>query len=67
MIKDQIIKKVVDKLTSRSEIGIQKYGTTLDRDDLTLLNWLNHLQEELMDACGYIEKIIALIEEKSKK
>jgi len=67
MIKDQIIKKVVEKITSRSEIGIQKYGTTLDRDDLTLLDWLNHLQEELMDACGYIEKIIALIEEKDKK
>ena len=67
MIKDQIIKKVVDKLTSRSEIGIQKYGTTLDRDDLTLLDWLNHLQEELMDACGYIEKIIVLIEELDKK
>ena len=64
MIKDQIIKKVVEKITSRSEVGIQKYGTTLDRDDLTLLDWLNHLQEELMDACGYIEKIIALIEEK---
>ena len=67
MIKDQIIKKVVDKLTSRSEIGIQKYGTTLDRDDLTLLDWLNHLQEELMDACGYIEKLISLIEDKGKK
>ena len=67
MIRDQIIKKVVDKLTSRSEIGMQKYGTTLDRDDLTLLDWLNHLQEELMDACGYIEKIIALIEDKDKK
>ena len=67
MIKDQIIKKVVEKMTSRSEVGIQKYGTTLDRDDLTLLDWLNHLQEELMDACGYIEKIIALIEDKDKK
>ena len=67
MIKDQIIRKVVEKITSRSEVGMQKYGTTLDRDDLTLLDWLNHLQEELMDACGYIEKIIALIEEKDKK
>ena len=67
MIKDQIIKKVVEKITSRSEVGIQKYGTTLDRDDLSLLDWLNHLQEELMDACGYIEKIIVLIEELDKK
>lgn len=62
-IQDSIIKKVIDKLTSRSQVGIKKYGTTLDRDDLSTKEWLIHLQEELMDACGYIEKLISLIEE----
>ena len=62
-IQDSIIKKVIDKLASRSKVGIKKYGTTLDRDDLSTKEWLIHLQEELMDACGYIEKLISLIEE----
>ena len=62
-IQDSIIKKVIDKLASRSKVGIKKYGTTLDRDDLSTKEWLIHLQEELMDACGYIEKLILLIEE----
>ena len=62
-IQDSIIKKVIDKLATRSKVGIKKYGTTLDRDDLSIKEWLIHLQEELMDACGYIEKLISLIEE----
>lgn len=62
-IQDSIIKKIIDKLASRSQVGIKKYGTTLDRDDLSTKEWLIHLQEELMDACGYIEKLISLIEE----
>jgi hypothetical protein len=62
-IQDSIIKKVIDKLASRSQVGIEKYGTTLDRDDLSTKEWLIHLQEELMDACGYIEKLISLIED----
>ena len=62
-IQDSIIKKVIDKLASRSKVGIKKYGTTLDRDDLSTKEWLIHLQEELMDACGYIEKLISLIED----
>ena len=62
-IQDSIIKKLIDKLASRSKVGIEKYGTTLDRDDLSTKEWLIHLQEELMDACGYIEKLISLIED----
>lgn len=56
-MKDKIVKKVTDKYQHRSDVGIEKYGTTLDRDDLSLLDWLNHLQEELMDATLYIEKL----------
>ncbi len=55
--KDSIVEKVVSKYQERSEVGIKKYNTTLDRKDLNLLDWLNHLQEELMDATLYIEKL----------
>jgi hypothetical protein len=56
-IQDPILLKVLAKYYERSERGVKKYGRTLDRDDLNFLNWLNHLQEELMDATLYIEKL----------
>jgi hypothetical protein len=54
---DSILEEVIYKMRERSEIGIKKYGTTLDREDLSHLDWLNHLQEELMDAILYIQKL----------
>ena len=48
---------MIEKFISRSEMGMKKYGTNLDRDDLELLDWINHSQEELMDAILYLEKI----------
>ena len=56
-IQDPILIRVLAKYYERSERGIEKYGRTLDRDDLNFLDWLNHLQEELMDATLYIEKL----------
>jgi hypothetical protein len=56
-INDSVVKQVVDNFNERSRVGIEKYGTTLDRDDLSLVQWLTHLQEELMDATLYIQKL----------
>ena len=56
-IKDFIVESVIDQFKDRSNVGIKKYGVTLDREDLTMLEWLNHLQQELMDATLYIEKL----------
>jgi len=36
----------------------------MERNDLTLLEWLQHLQEELMDAAVYVEKLKSEIVEK---
>ena len=58
-LTDPIVIKVLAKYSERSQLGIKKYGRTLDRDDLNLIDWLNHLQEELMDATLYIEKLKA--------
>ena len=52
---DKIVKQVIDKFKSRSEVGIKKYGTTLEDNNTD--DFLNHLQEELMDAVLYIEKL----------
>jgi hypothetical protein len=56
-MKDLIVEQVKNNLDERSQVGIAKYGTTLEREDLSLLQWLNHLQEELMDATLYIQKL----------
>lgn len=56
-MKDPIVESVLNKYKERSNVGIKKYGTTLQQNDLTFLEWLNHLQEELMDATLYIEKL----------
>jgi hypothetical protein len=53
--KDKIVQQVIDKFNQRSEIGIKKYGTTLEQNNND--DFLNHLQEELMDAILYIEKL----------
>ena len=57
---DTIVDSVRFKYKRRSEVGIEKYGVTLDRDDLDMVQWLTHLQEELMDATLYVEKLIRL-------
>lgn len=62
---DKIVQKVLEKYQQRSEIGQEKYGVTLERNDLNFLQWLNHLQEELMDATLYVEKIKSELEESS--
>jgi hypothetical protein len=55
--RDRIVESVIEKFRSRSEIGIKKYGTTLDRDDLSLEQWLDHAIEEQMDSILYLTKI----------
>jgi hypothetical protein len=54
---DKIVTSVIEKYQQRSKEGITKYGKTLEENNLTLLEWLNHLQEELMDATLYLEKL----------
>jgi hypothetical protein len=53
---DPIIERVVDKIRGRSKVGLKKYGVSLMDDPGKLDDWLNHLQEELMDAVNYIER-----------
>jgi hypothetical protein len=54
-MKDKIVQQVIEKFSTRSELGIKKYGTTLQDNDTD--DFLNHLQEELMDAVLYIQKL----------
>ena len=53
---DPINEAVREKIKSRAELGMKKYGVSILRKDIDLLGWLKHLQEELMDGCVYIER-----------
>jgi hypothetical protein len=66
-MKDTIVESVIEQFKQRSEVGIKKYNTTLDREDLNTLEWLQHLQEELMDATLYIEKLKSIFKRKYEK
>jgi len=54
---------VIIKIAKRTIAGLNKYGTTMERDDLSKKEWMIHLQEELMDACVYLERCILEEEE----
>jgi hypothetical protein len=60
-MRDKIVDDVIDKYYERSQVGITKYGTTLANNNHD--NYLKHLQEELMDATLYIQKLIDLKQE----
>ena len=54
---DENVENVVSQLRAREERGLSKYGVNTERTDLSTLEWLQHLQEELMGGAVYIEKL----------
>ena len=62
MTPDEIVRSVLKRFNARSWIGIEKYSTTLERDDLSTLEWLTHAQEEAMDFVLYLERLKQEIE-----
>jgi hypothetical protein len=56
-VEDPIVVAVMNKFYERSQVGIKKYNTMLDRDDLSHIEWLNHAQDEAMDLCLYLERL----------
>jgi len=64
---DSIVDSIIDEHIKRAKMGKNKYGQTLDRTDLGLIDYLQHTKEELMDAVLYIEKTIQLLNGKVEK
>lgn len=64
---DSIVSSVIQSFEVRSQIGQKKYGTNLDRTDLSTLNWIQHAQEELMDGILYLEKLKQNIKKEEEK
>jgi hypothetical protein len=59
---DSIVEAVRADLLRRSQFGIAKYGTTLDRTDLSLRDWLQHAYEECLDQANYLKRSIVEID-----
>ena len=65
--RDPVVERVCRKFVGRSDLGYKKYGVTLEEDPSEMLEWLNHLQEELMDAVLYLQKAKEKYEAKSSE
>lgn len=63
---DSNVESVREMLLARSHVGLKKYGVTTERDDLSLIQWMRHLQEELCDSLVYIEAAIKKMESQNE-
>jgi hypothetical protein len=57
---DSVIRDMID----REKLGLEKYGTTVDREDLTLRDWLQHAYEESLDKSLYLKAAIRTLDGK---
>jgi len=53
----KILNELISEFENREQRGFLKYGTTMDRTDLSFSEWLQHFKEELMDGLLYLQKI----------
>jgi len=61
---DSIVESIIDEHIKRAQMGEKKYNTTLDRTDLSVIDYLQHAKEEAMDLALYLEKIIQMLKGK---
>jgi len=66
MTIDSVVEAVRADLLRRSQIGIAKYGVSLDRTDLKLRDWLQHAYEECLDQANYLKRCIVTIDEEKR-
>jgi len=61
---DSVVDSIIDQFVSRAKFGKTKYGVDLDREDLSVLEWIEHAKQEHMDAILYLEKLKKIVETK---
>ena len=60
---DSVVDSIIDKFIDRAIVGKAKYGTDLDRNDLSLEDWLEHSIQEKMDDILYMQKTLKVVRE----
>ena len=63
----RILYNIIDDLLAREEKGIKEYGTTMDRSDLSEIEWLQHAYEEALDLSIYLKKLIKIKKDANAK
>lgn len=58
---DSIVDSIIDQFVDRAQFGKTKYNTDLDREDLSVPDWIEHAQQELMDGILYLEKLKTIL------
>ncbi len=53
----KLLDQLISEFENREQRGLRKYGTSMDRTDLSFDEWLQHFKEELMDGLVYLQKI----------
>jgi len=61
---DSIVDSIIDQFVERASFGKTKYGVDMDREDLSILEWIEHAKQEHMDAILYLEKLKKIVETK---
>jgi len=64
---DSVVTSIIKQFEERAQFGKAKYGTDLDRKDLTTLDWIEHAKQEAMDYVLYLQKLKIELEEKGIK
>jgi hypothetical protein len=64
---DSVVQTIIERFESRAHFGRQKYGTDLDRNDLSVAEWIQHIQDELHDGILYLEKLKQTLSPSIKK
>ena len=65
-MKDSIVESIINQYQTRAEFGHKKYGVTMDRNDLSIQDWITHAKQEAMDFTLYLEKLSKEIELKER-
>lgn len=54
---DSVVFEIIKEFGERAQKGYEKYGTDMDRTDLSVADWAQHLREELMDGLVYLTRL----------
>lgn len=58
---DYVVDSVIDQFIDRANFGRSKYGVGMEREDLSILEWIEHAKQEHMDAILYLEKLKVIL------
>ena len=57
--QSDVYKEVITDLISREKMGRAKYGTTVDKANLSEREWMQHAYEEALDFAIYLKRMMS--------